>query len=108
MGVPLPEHRRPQIDLQQRQISLGIRFVVRATRGIVATAVLPDSTFEVDVRFNPGISGGPVLDIESGKVVGMAQATRLMSSGELELPTDLGIVTPMAALRDCLKEWGTV
>ncbi len=105
VGFPLPEGRH---RVKEGHIAVNVHFVQRATRGIVATAILPDGSFEVDVQFNPGLSGGPVLDVESGHVVGMAQRYRNFPQRETSFPTDLGLATPMTALRARLQIWGIV
>ncbi len=105
VGFPFPEGRH---KVEGGHITVNLHFVQRATRGIVATAILPDGSFEVDVQFNPGLSGGPVLDVATGHVIGIARGYRQFPQREASLPTDLGLATPMKALRTPLQTWGIV
>ncbi len=105
IGAPLPEHteqRNPAGD----HIDVAAHFVLRATRGIIASRIQEDGTFEVDTQFNPGLSGGPVIDIETGRAVGVVQSRRLFperDTGRL-IDSNLGIAKALSSIQELLAE----
>lgn len=105
LGAPLPLDRRV-VKAEEHKIEVKIKFRLRVTRGIVASRDREEGTFEVDVHFNPGLSGGPVVSVDTGLVVGIVQAFRRFSIGDDSYGADLGIARSMSSLRSRLTEWG--
>ncbi len=102
VGVPLPEYE-VRIDPERQQADLDTRFTVRATRGIVASRVREDGRFEVDTQFNPGLSGGPILDVEMGQIVGIVQGSVIRRAGASERDANLGVGIALGAVRPRLE-----
>ena len=77
------------------------------TRGIVsriedieyALSLADLLAIQVDAAINPGNSGGPVLDMESGKIVGIA-----FQGAQKEETESLGYVIPPEIIRHFLKD----
>ncbi len=103
VGVPLPEYE-VRIDPDREEANLDTRFTVRATRGIVASRVREDGRFEVDTQFNPGLSGGPIFDVETGRLVGIVQGSVVRRTGASERDTNLGVGIALGAVRSHLEE----
>ncbi len=103
VGVPLPEYE-VRIDPERAEANLDTRFTVRATRGIVASRVREDGRFEVDTQFNPGLSGGPIFDVETGRLVGIVQGSVVRRAGVSERDANLGVGIALGAVRPHLEE----
>lgn len=75
MGYPLPRETRrvvgPKFGIRVGWFQIGISF--RVTSRIVSSWTDNGRRFEIDAQFSPGISGGPVVSTESGRVLGTAQ-----------------------------------
>ncbi len=103
VGVPLPDYEM-RIDPERAEANLDTRFTVRATRGIVASRVREDGRFEVDTQFNPGLSGGPIFDVEAGLLVGIVQGSVVRRTGVSERDANLGVGIALGAVRPHLEE----
>jgi hypothetical protein len=93
--------------------------IYRAARGAVTgryTGTLPTGetlpVVEVNFMFVPGNSGGPVFEIETGKVVGMVQSIRWIRVAEQITQTGLtgqiplGVSTTYIAPIHAIYSWG--
>lgn len=103
VGVPLPEVE-VRINPEHGEANLDACFRVRATRGIVASRVREDGRFEVDTQFNPGLSGGPIFDVETGRLVGVVQGSVVRRAGAAERDANLGVGIALGAVRPHLEE----
>jgi len=106
VGYPLPEQRRPELIENERRINVAVHHTFRAVRGIVASRLADNNRFEIDKLLNPGQSGGPVVSIESGKLVGICEAFREYPGQNRMMPSDLSVCVSADAVRNKLSEWG--
>lgn len=98
IGAPLPDVKA-QIDLEHKGVNVATALVLRATHGIVASRVRNDGRFEVDTQFNPGLSGGPIIDVDTGRVVGIVQAAGLAPREGSLVDANLGIGMSLGMVR---------
>ena len=101
LGVPFPEKEG---SFNGQKIDVKIKLPLRAVKGIVASGVHDDGTFEVDVQLNPGMSGGPVLSLENGRVTGICQGFRCAKSADLTFPLSLSRVIASSTISRRLGE----
>jgi S1-C subfamily serine protease len=71
VGYPLPKQKSPEIIESEKRINVDVALTFRALRGIIAARTADGSHFEIDKHVDPGQSGGPVVSIENGKLLGM-------------------------------------
>jgi S1-C subfamily serine protease len=74
-----------------------------------AVSRLRDGNFEVlqlDATAYPGNSGGPVIDVETGAVLGIVNQVLVKSSREsaLSSPTGITYAIPVTLLQDLLRQ----
>ena len=109
VGYPLPE-QSSQIDANLRKIDVDVTGIFRAIRGIVASRLADGIHFEIDKLVNPGQSGGPVVAVSTGELVGMSQAfrsyVRIMGDQPTTIVADLSMCLSVHAIRRRLIEWG--
>jgi putative serine protease PepD len=107
VGYPLPEQRAPESIEGERRVNVAIQGTFRAVRGIVASRMPQGTHFEIDKLVNPGQSGGPVVSLETGRLVGICQAFTLytVEGGQL-LPSDLSRCIAVDVIRSKLNDWG--
>lgn len=67
-----------------------------ATRGIISSIpwIFPSEVIQSDAIINGGNSGGPLISLSSGKVVGLAAARYRDTADEHSTPTSLSILMP--------------
>jgi S1-C subfamily serine protease len=106
VGYPLPEQRSPEMIESEKRVNVEVKAVFRAIRGIIASGLIDDLHFEIDKLVNPGQSGGPVVSLETGRLVGMCQAFRFYQSKAQVIPSDLSLCLGVEAIRNKLNEWG--
>jgi S1-C subfamily serine protease len=104
-GFPLPEQRPPEKIESEKRINVALAATFRAIRGIIASRLLDGLHFEIDKLLNPGQSGGPVVSLETGRLVGMCQAFRSYQVGTQMIPADLSVCLSVEAIRTKLTEW---
>ena len=97
LGIPFPD-TKGHISGGERKMDIKISLPFRAVKGIVASGLHDESSFEVDVQLNPGMSGGPVLSIETGLVLGMCQGFRHFQSPDLSFTANLSKVVAASAI----------
>ncbi len=106
VGYPLPEQRQPEVIESEKRINVALAVTFRAIRGIIASRMLDGFHFEIDKLLNPGQSGGPVISLETGRLVGMCQAFVSYQRGTQVIPSDLSVCLSVEAIRNKLSEWG--
>jgi len=105
VGYPLPEQQPPEIRENEKRINVDAVVTFRAIRGIIASRMADGVQFEIDKLTNPGQSGGPVISIGTGKLVGMCRAQRLAPTQKGVMPADLGLCVSADVIRRKLNEW---
>jgi len=107
VGFPLPEHT-VLID-ENRRINIDVTGIFRVIKGIVATKLADGLHFEIDKLVNEGQSGGPVVSLKSGDLIGMCQAFRhypsIIGTQNVTIVADLSICLSADAIRKKLIEW---
>jgi len=107
VGYPWPE-QQGRVQKDEKRIDLHVTLTLRAIRGIVAARYVDGIHFEIDKLLNPGQSGGPVVSLETGLLVGVCQAIRHWprKDGDPMIPTDLSICLSVEIVQDVLNELG--
>lgn len=103
LGYPLPQESRKVVEPPDSGIRVGwvrIGITFRVTSGIVSSWTDNGRRFEIDAQFSPGISGGPVVSAESGKVVGIAEGFLRFDSFQPVISRCLVIDTARTRLAD--------
>lgn len=105
LGYPLAQESRKEVEppdtgLRVGWVRIGISF--RVTSGIVSAWTDNGRRFEIDAQFSPGLSGGPVVSAESGKVVGIAEGFLHFDSFQPVISRCLMVDTA----RTALANWG--
>lgn len=107
VGYPLPEQQLPKVLEAERRIHVESVIAFRAVRGIVASKLVDGVHFEIDKQLNPGQSGGPIVSIDTGKIIGMCKAYRcFIGTDGKQMPAELGIFLSVHAIRNKLNELG--
>jgi S1-C subfamily serine protease len=108
VGYPLPQQQPPQVLENERRVNVAVHHTFRAVRGIIASRLPGGTRFEIDKLVNPGQSGGPVISMENGQLVGMCEAFLTYQRGEQTMPSDLSVCISAEAIRSKLSEWGSL
>jgi hypothetical protein len=80
LGYPFPlikwDEAEPDLD--------GV--LIRADRGVLNTRYITEGVeiYEFTTSFHPGNSGGPIIDIETGRVIGVVHGYRQLSTHSVE------------------------
>jgi S1-C subfamily serine protease len=106
VGYPFPKQQPPEIRENEKRINVNVVTTFRAIRGIIASRMPDGVQFEIDKLANPGQSGGPVVSIGTGRLVGMCRAQQLATTQKRVMPTDLSLCVSADAIRRKLNEWG--
>jgi S1-C subfamily serine protease len=105
VGCPLPEQPPVQINEVEKRADVEVTAIFRAIKGIVASRLVDGLHFEIDKLANPGQSGGPVVAIGKGEVVGMCQASKCYSLEGGRVFADLSMCLSIDAIRSRLNQW---
>jgi S1-C subfamily serine protease len=107
VGYPFPEQRPAEVIQNEHRINVNAALTFRAIRGIIASRLPDGLQFEIDKHVNPGQSGGPVVSIETGRLVGMCRQFRwFQQQDQPRMAADLGVCLGAEAIRGKLNEWG--
>jgi hypothetical protein len=105
-GYPWPEQSAAELIEKESRVNVNVTVTFRALHGIIASRIPTTLQFEIDKFVNPGQSGGPVVSIESGKLVGMCQGFRYFKINENVIPMHLSYCLSSDAIRGKLTELG--
>ncbi len=101
LGVPFAEKEG---SVGEREVNVKISLPLRAVKGIVSSSVHENGRLEVDVQLNPGMSGGPVLSLESGLVTGICEGFGYVRGDDVTYTASLSQVLAAFAISRRLEE----
>jgi len=87
--------------------SVTLNMSIRVAAGIISSQQIKNNSKELEVDFPilPGNSGGPIISIETGKVVGLAKATMTVGGATGHTMGHLGIVTDVRNTLPTIKNF---
>lgn len=91
---------------KENRVNVNVVLTFRALHGIIASRLANGVEFEIDKFVNPGQSGGPVVSIENGRLVGMCRGYRYFTVKESQIPIHFSFCLGVDAIRRKLTEWG--